>query len=288
LLIVVTVLGFIGVASLGTDFVKTLHHFPVIGQQFNPGQGSEQLHGSVAALIVGLIGLLYGAQGVTQVAQTAMAQVWNVPRFQRPGFLVRLGQSLGGLVIIGATFILNAALAGLVTSSGRSYAFRVPVLVALALINVALYFGAFRVLTPRVIPTKPLLPGAILGGVGFTLLMTVGTGLVQHQLRGQSATYGAFASIIGVVTFLLLLSKLSVYAAELNPVLERDLYPRAITGDSTDADRQVYHDLAHEQRTSHEMKVGVGFDPDSAGEAHEDIRAIERDSPPETSGAAPS
>jgi hypothetical protein len=43
------------------------------------------------------------------------------------------------------------------------------------------------------------------------------------------------------VTFLLLPAKLSMYAAELNPVLARRLYPRALPlgGEPTDADRQA-------------------------------------------------
>jgi uncharacterized BrkB/YihY/UPF0761 family membrane protein len=280
LLVVVTILGFVGVASLGSDFVKTLHQFPVIGQQFNPAKGSSQLHGSVFGLIVGLVVLLYGAQGVTQVAQTAMAKVWNVPRFQRRRFVSSLGHSIGALAIIGGTFLVNAALAGLVTRSSASYAFRVPMLILLVVINVGLYFAAFRVLTPKEIPTRPLLPGAILAGVGFTLLITVGTGLVQHQLRGTSSTYGAFASVIGVVVFLLLLAKLTLYAAELNPVLERKLYPRAMSDDeTTGADRQVYQDLVHAQRPTADMKVGVEFQSDSTSQDDVEREATERRSP---------
>ena len=95
LLVVVTVFGYIGAASLGSGIVHTLHQFPVIGSQFNPGQGGSQLHGSVFGLIIGVAGLLYGAQGVTQTAEQAMARVWNVPATRLPGFLPRLGRSLG-------------------------------------------------------------------------------------------------------------------------------------------------------------------------------------------------
>ena len=34
--------------------------------------------------MVGLIGLVYGAQGVTQTAQQAMATVWNIPQISGP------------------------------------------------------------------------------------------------------------------------------------------------------------------------------------------------------------
>ena len=84
LLVVVTVFGFIGAASLGHSLVSTLHQFPVVGSQFNPERGSSSLHGSVFGLVIGLIGLVYGAQGVTQTVQQAMAQVWNVPEARAP------------------------------------------------------------------------------------------------------------------------------------------------------------------------------------------------------------
>src|ERR1700728_4368746 len=61
LLVVVTVLGFIGQKSLGTGVLTTLHKFPVVGTDFNPSDPSA-LHGSTLGLVIGLLGLLYGAQ----------------------------------------------------------------------------------------------------------------------------------------------------------------------------------------------------------------------------------
>jgi hypothetical protein len=58
-------------------------------------------------------------------------------------------------------------------------------------------------------------------------------------------------------------------------VLERTLYPRAITGDTTGADRQVYHDEAHEQGRTTDMKVGVGSHRDSGREAQAEVEATE-------------
>ena len=89
LLVVVTVFGFIGAQSIGSGIIRTLHQFPVVGSSFNPAS-HQALHGSGLGLVIGLIGLLYGAQGVTQTAQQAMATVWNIPQTQRTGFLPRL------------------------------------------------------------------------------------------------------------------------------------------------------------------------------------------------------
>src|ERR1700691_5206473 len=59
LLVVVTLLGFIGAQSVGTGVISTLHEFPVIGSSFNPSNSSA-LHGSLLGLIIGLIRLVYG------------------------------------------------------------------------------------------------------------------------------------------------------------------------------------------------------------------------------------
>ena len=224
LLVMMTVLADIGAGSLGTGILNTLHKFPVIGTSFNQSDPSA-LHGSTLGLIVGLIGLAYGAQGVTQTAQTAMATVWHIPQTQRTGFLPRLGRSVAGLVTIGGAFLVNASLSTYVTGGTTSYAIRIPVTVGLLIINAALYFLAFTLLTAKAIGPRGLLPGAVLGAVAFTALITVGTGLMTHQLNHAQASYGAFGLVIGIVTLLLLLAKLSMYAAELNPVLSRRLYP---------------------------------------------------------------
>jgi uncharacterized BrkB/YihY/UPF0761 family membrane protein len=250
LLVVVTVLGYIGQKSLGTTFVSTMQQFPVIGDSFDPGS-SSRLHGSTIGLVIGLLGLLYGAQGVTQTAQQAMASVWDVPKVERTGFLPRLGRSFAALVTIGSAFLINAVLTTYVTRPGESYAIRVPVLAGLVVLNAALYWATYVLLTPKKIKPVPLLPGAILGGVVFTLLITIGTGLLTHQLKNASSTYGAFGSVIGIVTFLLLLAKLSIYAAELNPVLHRNLYPRSLPfGDPTEADERVQAALVNELKTT--------------------------------------
>ena len=152
---------------------------------------------------------------------------------------------------IGGAFLINALVTTYATGGTSSYFIRVPVLAGLLVLNAVLYFASFTLLTAKVIGPRGLLPGAIAGAAGFTALITVGTGLVTHQLKNTSTTYGAFGAVIGIVAFLLLLSKLTMYAAELNPVLSRSLYPRALPmgGEPTAADRQVLAALVHaEQR----------------------------------------
>jgi uncharacterized BrkB/YihY/UPF0761 family membrane protein len=287
LLVVVTVFAFIGQESLGNGVIATLHEFPVIGSNFKLGS-KNSLHGSTFGLIVGLLGLLYGAQGVTQTAQLAMATVWNIPQVQRTGFLPRLGRSLAGLITIGLAFLVNAVVTTYATGGTHNYAISIPVLAGLLILNCALYFATFTLLTAKAIGPRGLLPGAVLGGLAFTALITVGTGLATHQLKNANATYGAFGSVIGIVAFLLLLAKLSLYAAELNPVLSRRLYPRALpmSKEPTDADLRVLADIARAEQRRHDQVIGVGFGDQAADDAASD--AMRQGGTPVTTPAPPS
>jgi uncharacterized BrkB/YihY/UPF0761 family membrane protein len=285
LLVVVTVFGFIGKASIGTGLIKTLHEFPVIGSSFNQGS-STSLHGSTIGLVIGLLGLIYGAQGVTQTAQLAMATVWNIPQDERTGFLPRLGRSLAGLITIGGAFLINAFVSGYLTGGTSNYAIRIPIIAGLLVINAALYFATFALLTAKVIGPRGLLPGAVLGAVVFTALITVGAGLVTHQLKHTSETYGTFGTVIGIVAFLLILAKLSLYAAELNPVLSRNLYPRALPlgGEPTEADLQVLSQLVHQEKRREDQAIGVGFGDDASEDAAADAARRRPQQPDSTTG----
>src|SRR6202000_2431676 len=125
LLVVVTIFGFIGQKSLGTSFLTTLHKFPVLGSSFNP-QNPSSLHGSTVGLVIGLLGLIYGAQGVTQSGHQARATLWHVPQTKVAGFLPRLGRSLAGLVVIGGSFLVNALLSTYATAGTSHYAIPGP------------------------------------------------------------------------------------------------------------------------------------------------------------------
>jgi hypothetical protein len=71
-------------------------------------------------------------------------------------------------------------------------------------------------------------PGAIVGGVGWTILQSIGALLVNHQLRHLSNLYGTFATVLGLIWWIALGSMVTVYAAEFNVVLTRHLWPRSL------------------------------------------------------------
>ena len=126
-----------------------------------------------------------------------------------------------------------------------------------AAFNAGMYLGAFRVLTPKGVPTRNLLPGAITGGIGWTVLQVLGTYLVHHYLHSNSV-YGVFATVLGLLAWIYLAVEITVYSAEVNVVLARRLWPRAIVQPPlTEADRtsMALQALQNQRRPEQDVKV---------------------------------
>src|SRR5260370_12956061 len=90
-----------------------------------------------------------------------------------------------------------------------------------------MYFIGFRVLTPKGVPARKLVPGAVAGGVAWTVLQAIGAYLVHHFLRSASV-YGVFATVLGLLAWIYLGAEITLYAAATNVVLARRLCPRPI------------------------------------------------------------
>jgi uncharacterized BrkB/YihY/UPF0761 family membrane protein len=84
------------------------------------------------------------------------------------------------------------------------------------------------VLTPQQIPTRQLVAGALGAGVAWQVLQAMGGFLVGHYLRHTSQVYGVFAIVLGLLFWLYLGARLTLYAAELNVVAARRLWPRSV------------------------------------------------------------
>ncbi len=259
LLVIITIFGFIGAASLGHGIVSTLHEFPVVGGQFNPAS-SESLQGSGLGLAIGIIGLIYGAQGVTQIVQQAMAGVWNVPQIDRPTFLPRLARSLIALITIGCAFVLNAAVGTVVTGMHVALAIRGPALVGMVLLNVVLYATVFWVTTPGVLAKRNLLPGAAVASLGFTVLITLGTcpAPAAAQLRDLRAVRA------GDWTGRLSLSRRQI----------QSVWGGIVSSDPTAADNQLLSGITHQSHRREDQVIGVAFGEDGVADAATDADSL--------------
>ena len=130
--------------------------------------------------------------------------------------------------------------------------------------NIGMYVIGFRVLTPEGVPARKLVPGAVAGGVAWTVLQALGTYVVHHFLHSDSV-YGVFATVLGLLAWIYLGVEITVYAAETNVVLARRLWPRSIVQPPlTQADRAVLAAQALQNQRRDDQHVDVSYDDQPA------------------------
>jgi len=101
-------------------------------------------------------------------------------------------------------------------------------------------------------------------------LQALGGVFVTQVLAGSSQTYGSFAAVVGLLSWLLIASQLMLIAAELNVVLARELWPRSLTGDLLAPDRQALRASAYAAQIDPRQRISVSFrDGDNATQDQE-------------------
>lgn len=230
LLAFVTGLGFALHGHVGLQrrlLHSALGQFPVIGDQLQRNVGS--LHGSGIGLTIGLLGALWGGLGVARAAQSALNQVWGVPEAEHPGFMHAMQRSFALLGVVGTAILATTTLTGAGAASGAMGAgLRVALLALSVAVNIGLFAVAFRILTVRSVRWGDLLPGAAVAAVAWQILQALGGYYISHQLKHMSQTYGTFAVVLGLLSWLYLEAQVVLLAAEVNVVRAERLWPRSV------------------------------------------------------------
>jgi YihY family inner membrane protein len=265
LLVFLTLLGYAlhNNEELQQGVIDTLaRQFPVAGTQVE--RSVSTIQGSGVALAIGILGTLWGGLGITQSFQDAMNDIWNVPRRKRPNFWWRLARGLVALLLVAGEVVAATILAqqGI---AGPGLLGRIDLLGGSFLLNLLLLLVMFQVLTGTRLRWRWLLPGAALGALGWSVLQTVGVQLVNHQLERANLLYGVFAVVLVLIGWLYLSTQLVLYAAEVNVVLARRLWPRSLLQPPlTEPDREVLTALARTEERRPEQRVQVTFLPEGS------------------------
>ncbi len=245
LLLLLTFAGlFLKDSKLQNDIVNSaLSQFPVVGDKIR-----ENLHAIAKtnpfAIVASLLGLTWGALGVTSSLQNASHRIWRLPEEQSPGLWPRTWKGLQILATLGFVVVLSTVAAGMSTIGteyfgGSSLAPRLLVLGGALLVNVFGYFVALWLLAPKPVAARILLPGTALGAVGWTILQALSGYLIGHQFHHASQIYGFFAVVLGMTFWINLGAQLFLYANELNVVLARHEWPRYVFGEPSSDERDA-------------------------------------------------
>jgi membrane protein len=258
LLVFVTVLGFVlqGDPSARTAIEKSaLSQFPIIGSQ-----NFHALKGSTSALVVGIVGALWAGLGVTRAAQQAFDRIWAVPYKHRPNFIMTRLRGLMLLFVLGVLTIISTVVSGFPSAGGlHGVPLTIAAFVLSILMNLVLFWAAFRLLTSASVATRCLLVGAVLAAIFWEILQVAGGLYVGHVLRHASVAYGTFGLVIGLLSWLYLGAQLTLYAAEVNVVRARRLWPRSLLEPVTPADKETLKALAEVEERTDTEEIDVRF-----------------------------
>jgi membrane protein len=274
LLVVITVVGMVlgqNPDLQGRILDAALAQFPVIGDEIRRNLG--ELQGTGLALVVGLgVALWSGLAGI-KAAQNAMDQLWDVPVKHQPSFPVALLRAVLMLATLGLFLLLSTFLGGVAAGTEtRSAALQIAGVAGSFVLNFLVFWVAFRVLTVAEVSWGDVFPGALAASVLWSILQTLGGYLIGQRLQTTSETYGFFAVVIALLTWLYLGGQATLLAAEVNVVRVKRLWPRAVDPeDLTEADRRALRLLAEVEERHERQDVRVRFDED--GSEHTDERA---------------
>ncbi|HSM66624.1 MAG TPA: YihY/virulence factor BrkB family protein, partial [Ilumatobacteraceae bacterium] len=217
LLAATTILGFVleGNEDLQQRIIDgALADIPVLGSELQEDPAS--LSGNWWVLIIGLGGALWSSTKAFVAMQLAFDDVWEVHVDHRDALPKQRGKALLGILFIGGAQVGSIAIATLVSSAGLPNVGRILLVLATVAINVTMIAAMYRFLTAAEPTWSDVWPGAIVAGIVYTLLQHFGTMIVKSITDNASDTYGQFALVLGLVTWLSLLAIATIMSAEWN------------------------------------------------------------------------
>jgi YihY family inner membrane protein len=256
---------------------SALRDFPIVGAQLQ--SSIKSFTGNRAALAVGIVGSLYGGLGIMQAAQTAFNQIYGIPRNRQPNPFTSRLRSLGLLLLLGSAIIAASAITIFVNTvksvggAAVGAGFTVAGDVLSYALYVAVFAGAFQLLTARELRWRNVLTGGLLAAASWLVLQAEATVYIAHRLSHASQLYGSFAVVLALLGYIFLQALAVVIGAEINVVLHQRLWPRALkapfTDDVklTDVDRRLYTLYARAQRFKGFERIEVEFDEDDDASA---------------------
>jgi membrane protein len=259
LLISTSILGFVlqDDPALRERLLDTaLSQFPIVGDQLGRPEG---LRGSTSAIVIGAIAATYGSLNLGQAAQNAAHVTWAVPRNSRTNALLQRVRSLVLLSFAGLGILALALASSLLANPdaiGVDAGDLGGVIRVLGFVVTSVIFvGLFRLVSGGRASTRSVLPGAMTVSVLWQLLQFVGNSFVTNVIgTAEQQMNQTFALVLGLLAFLYLSGLMIVLGFEINVVLRRRLYPRALLTPFTDnvsptaADLKAYTQYAKSQR----------------------------------------
>lgn len=258
-------LAFVGVVGLVLDgnpelrddlIDSTLATVPVVGSEI--ADNGTSLEGNLVVVVGSVLVSLWAGLGLLEVLQEALNNVWGVPRFERPPWILRRLRAVPGALLIGACLVLTGSSAWVFGDPDLRTLQRIAGYLLPFAAGALCYLGLHALLCVRKVPFTAQLPGAGASGVFWLALQLLGTWFVNRFVLTSSDTYGVFVIVFGLLSWAYMLGLLYLYANELSVVLHDRLWPRSLTGRNlTDADLAAQASVVAKEARIREMALDV-------------------------------
>jgi membrane protein len=189
----------------------------------------QSLPPSGAGLALAIVGLLLaGTAGVFSL-YAMINQVFCVPYRFRFGFGPRYLRVLALVVLMGLGALVVVVGSAVVANVGNIAAIqRLGGFLLIWVVAASLLYIAPNVLARRPLTVAEVAPGAALGGVAVTALLSLSSVILGRFVASSSAVYGAFATVVAIFSALFLVSNAIVFCYEIGVVAAWRLWPRGV------------------------------------------------------------
>lgn len=267
----VSILGFVleGDPERRQDILDSAYaDLPVIGTFIRSDVGA--ISGSGVGLAVGIAVALWAGLGVTLALGQALDRVWSIAPVEQPGWVSRRLRGLATLIVGGLTLVASSILGGVAASGhlGPAIATAASILLSLA-VDTLILLGAFRLMTTATPRLRELIPGAVAAAVGLLVLQAIGGWYVDRTIARATDTYGLFATVIGLLSWLAIAAQLVLIGAEINAVRSLRLWPRSLRGPMTAADRKALEGYARSALHDKRATISVTWPPEDGPPAEQ-------------------
>jgi inner membrane protein YhjD len=203
-----------------TDAVRSMlpglaDQLPV--QQIMASKTAVGLFGLAALLVIGV--------GLVEVLRETLRDIWGKEPEPEGNFLVRRVWDVAVLAFLGGTLIVGMAVSAVTVSASHAVlglvglddvagAGTVLGLLSLAVAiasNTLIFLVLFSRLSGTRAPWRRVLPGALLGALGFELLKQFASLLLSNTT--QNPVYASFAIIVGLMVWINIVSRYMLFAA---------------------------------------------------------------------------
>lgn len=176
------------------------------------------VEGRYAAGIIGVLGLLWAASALSNLARRSLAAIFDQRESAVRGRLWAIVSTiaLGLGVLVGVTLV--GVLTGVLNRTSGSMIAGLATEAATLVVLVGAFLMIYRMLLPRAVPFRRLLPAAVVCAIGWTVLQGIGGWFVARSIERWSALYGTIASVFGVLLFLRIMAWVFLAGAELSSI----------------------------------------------------------------------